>query len=1079
MKRFFLIYLFPICLFSQSPIGGTLLDKETKQPVAYAHVFLSDSSAGTFSNADGVFSILPKNSSTLNQVIITHVGYQLKEIDLPLLEKEIFLDPEKNQLTTIEVKGDVDKKWKKEYKTFKKELFGSSPFAKECKILNPWVINFSKQKGFFIATAEENIQVANEALGYNISFKLDYLASKYDVVTIKGFPQELKDLSQNEDLLHYFNRNRQEAFKGSIYHLAQCLSNDTFKENGFKLYFIGDELVDALNPQSTKGTHKRIQNSNEFLVKRGGKKYFKFDGIIQVVYSDPLSKRAEVSWIKKEGTPFLSNGVIENQEQLKLYGSFSKDRLANYLPVDLLKSYFRQQQEIQSLSDLVKSKLNPTPKEKIYIHTDRDLYFPGEDLWIKGYISDSFKPSQHSFKLHVELVGKDTSHVQAILPIENGVASGYLTIPENIPSDYYHIVGYTDYSKEQSSVHYNKVIQVGIFENGLNTNAKSKNGTLKFFPEGGEIISGISNTIAFELRDENSIALNGTVTLFEDSTALLSSATIWEGKGFFSFVPNTGSKYYLQSVDREINSVNFSAGEGNIGMRIKPLENDYKIELMAKNVVMDSIFVTTSSNYSISDIHPIFLEKQYAFRVSKEHLDEGVNTITVFNSELDPILERVVYVPPTIPDINFTMEVSSYNEREIIITGEDVVRSASLSVIDLNHTDENNFENILVNTFLRPEIKGRISQAHQIFHEPNEKHLELLMLVNGWRQIKPIKQDTVKSENIQKGFNVSGSVISKKLRKLVGSNIYMINRGAEKALRTSTINSDGSIFFENTHLSDSSKLFFAFDPKLSNLVTDVTLNANHDWKYSNGFKSRNSNPTLGSERRARNYEKQQAFDSAFENNARLLEEVVVLGREGSSLKTRRYSVTSAEILSFKEKPIKGYGRSTFTEIDRGIKSIKPIFFYEVGGAVIRDIKLINTEQPDGITNEISLVVDNYSTQPLELFYMDPKSIERVEFVRSQGRNGTLFIYTREKPEKKHRKSLFEAKLKGYQLEKDFYTEDLIFRQTKHLRTIYWNPYIDEENRQSTFEFQDSNAKMKAILEGFTKGNKPFRIVKTY
>ena len=44
--------------------------------------------------------------------------------------------------------------------------------------------------------------------------------------------------------------------------------------------------------------------------------------------------------------------------------------------------------------------------EKVYLHTDRHTYYPGDDIWFKAYLIDASDRllSDHSNNLHVEII---------------------------------------------------------------------------------------------------------------------------------------------------------------------------------------------------------------------------------------------------------------------------------------------------------------------------------------------------------------------------------------------------------------------------------------------------------------------------------------------------------------------------------------------------------------------------------------------------------------------------------------------------------------------------------------------------
>lgn len=84
--------------------------------------------------------------------------------------------------------------------------------------------------------------------------------------------------------------------------------------------------------------------------------------------------------------------------------------------------------------------------EEVYIHTDREEYVAGEDLWFTAYIVNrkTLNPSPQSKVLYVTLLNPlNYQMVQQRLILENGFAEGHLVIPDSLVSGTYTIMAYT------------------------------------------------------------------------------------------------------------------------------------------------------------------------------------------------------------------------------------------------------------------------------------------------------------------------------------------------------------------------------------------------------------------------------------------------------------------------------------------------------------------------------------------------------------------------------------------------------------------------------------------------------------
>lgn len=98
--------------------------------------------------------------------------------------------------------------------------------------------------------------------------------------------------------------------------------------------------------------------------------------------------------------------------------------------------------------------LAETDQEKIYIHYNTPMLFPGEYLLYKLYnlTKDSGHASDLSKTAFVELIGEDgTSVFHHKIKLEKGKGQGDFFLPTSVPSGNYKLVGYTNWMKNLES----------------------------------------------------------------------------------------------------------------------------------------------------------------------------------------------------------------------------------------------------------------------------------------------------------------------------------------------------------------------------------------------------------------------------------------------------------------------------------------------------------------------------------------------------------------------------------------------------------------------------------------------------
>ncbi|MCH5684997.1 hypothetical protein LWM68_12540 [Niabella sp. W65] len=68
----------------------------------------------------------------------------------------------------------------------------------------------------------------------------------------------------------------------------------------------------------------------------------------------------------------------------------------------------------QTIENKLAAWTKSNPVEKLYLHLDRESYFAGQTIWLKGYFMAGLIPSNQSSTLYVELVNAQNQVVLRI-----------------------------------------------------------------------------------------------------------------------------------------------------------------------------------------------------------------------------------------------------------------------------------------------------------------------------------------------------------------------------------------------------------------------------------------------------------------------------------------------------------------------------------------------------------------------------------------------------------------------------------------------------------------------------------------
>ncbi len=158
-----------------------------------------------------------------------------------------------------------------------------------------------------------------------------------------------------------------------------------------------------------------------------------------------------------------------------------------------------------------------SPIEKIYLHFDRDNYIAGETAWFKAYLYSDYLPDTISTVLYVELLDGSSSVInRKILPILLSNSNGQIELPDSLITGFYNIRAYTStmLNQDPGFIYKRSVFIYGKKNNTTEVIKPTEKMTrLEFFPEGGNLINGFTNTIAFKATNENGfpVTVSGSV----------------------------------------------------------------------------------------------------------------------------------------------------------------------------------------------------------------------------------------------------------------------------------------------------------------------------------------------------------------------------------------------------------------------------------------------------------------------------------------------------------------------------------------------------------------------------------------
>ncbi len=429
-------------------------------------------------------------------------------------------------------------------------------------------------------------------------------------------------------------------------------------------------------------------------------------------------------------------------------------------------------------------------QEKVYVHTDNMCYFVGDTLWYKAYVvrADDLCPTDMSRLLYVELLSPDGLLVerQTVVVSGRGHSCGQFVLKDSLYSGYYELRAYTRwmlnfnvrehrYRQDETWWFYNKKMAADYFRvwDGLYSRVlpvygkperagdfdarrmyqrpksrlplpKKDNLIVTFYPEGGHLVTGVENRVAFEATDQHGEAVNIRGTVEADGMAPISIAAEHYGRGTFVVTPGSkrlkarftfrGKDYAINLPKSEEQGAAFRLEGNRLAVRSVglPADKDYAVSVLCRGVLRHFVPVTPGAT---------------VVTLPLDSLPSGVADVTLFDSDGRIWADRLFFVNHHEHDdalitapIERTHTYAPYERVSLDVQLPRVTEPTtfSLSIRDTN-TDEPTYDdgNLMTDLLLSSELRGFIPNPAYYFEADDDVHrhrLDLLMMVQGWRK---------------------------------------------------------------------------------------------------------------------------------------------------------------------------------------------------------------------------------------------------------------------------------------------------------------------------------------------------------
>lgn len=390
------------------------------------------------------------------------------------------------------------------------------------------------------------------------------------------------------------------------------------------------------------------------------------------------------------------------------------------------------------------------PQEKIVLQTDKDYFVASEKIWFKIWTHIDQQPSFLSRIAYVDLID-DSGNVRMKQMYELdslGTAAGHFNLPADIKSGNFTVRSYTLWMLNYPS--FAATVPIFVFNTDYKPNQqKSKPSVyMQFFPEGGQMVNGLTSKTAFKTVTEKGIPISVKGSVFDNTGMKVTSfITAHDGMGIFEITPSAGKTYHaiLDGVSEKF-KLPASESEG-ITMSI---DNSRSARLIVsverselRKAYYNQLYIVAAINGKLVFFNQFnFDEGLSAAAIPKKNLPAGILHVTIFHPSGLILAERLAFIENQIINQPLITQTNHQEYKGIsyvsfridsLTTTANLLICSDASMVKPVHTSNNIASSIL----LTGDLTGYIHNPGYYFENKTVErlqHLDLLLMTHGWKR---------------------------------------------------------------------------------------------------------------------------------------------------------------------------------------------------------------------------------------------------------------------------------------------------------------------------------------------------------
>ena len=760
------------------------------------------------------------------------------------------------------------------------------------------------------------------------------------------------------------------------------------------------------------------------------------------------------------------------------------------------------------------------PQEKLFVHSDRDVFTAGETIWFKTYITLDGKPTNLSKVVYVELANNKGQLVaKRMLKADNATAAGDIALSDSLPSGTYTLNAYTLWMLNFPQFIFKKHIIVHNTDAGKRkTITPSADITVQFLPEGGNLVAGLEGRVAFKAMDASGMPLSIQGNIVDSKKNIVSTLSVaHDGMGAFTFTPQANETYTAVVSAAGGRSKSFALPKAMSEGIVMTVNNDNPNRIFVQfnrseinKAKYNQLLVIAQLNYEVVFTGKVdFDGEMTAAAINKKNLPPGILQITAMSMNGVPLAERLAFVNNmeisatqlSTDTLNtakrkrnyFTVDLSPYQD---ISASASVVNAAAGAPVNGN-------ENI-TSLLLTSDLKGYVHDPGFYFRNKDTatiRALDLLLMTQGWRRFN--WESVVKYDHpalkfpFETGISIKGKLTGANGKKAVpNGKIELITKAEDSTtiLSTAIVNANNEFAVYDLSFRKGAVVYY----QGTNMNRqDALVHVNVSPAFFDTLAIAKGLPDA----------EQYAAPAANDYWSALLEDK--LRNDTGQGKT----LASVTVTSKKRSPIdslnKLYASDIFYNSDQTLpldtnsnyQSIWQYLRRSVPGITITNLDtgtLVTFGRYEGLnvfsengSSGVQFFLNEVPVQNEIIDALDPSDVGLIKVFKGNTGNilgadrGAIAVYTRKGVSTRDwRKRGFDSfKLSGYSVTREFYHPQHAPTDERPDKrpTLYWNPDLKKDaNGKAVISFyNDDVAKsFKVVIQGIDKNGKLLNIEKT-